>query len=149
VIPLLVFHLDRQSYALRLAVVERTVRMVNVTPLPAGPDIVAGVINVHGRIIPVVDLRKRFRLPAREAALSDQLIIARTPTRPVALMADSASDVIECSEQEIVAADSIVPGMQYINGVAKLKDGIILIHDLGSVLSLDEERALAQAMSAA
>lgn len=145
----LAFHLDSQCFALHLAAVERVVRMVSVTPLPAAPEIVTGVINVHDRIVPVVDIRRRFRLPEREPVVSDHLIIARTPSRPVALIADSASGVVECAEQEVVAADQIVPGMRYINGVAKLRDGMILIHDLGTLLSLDEERALADAMSAA
>jgi purine-binding chemotaxis protein CheW len=149
VIPLLAFDLDGQCYALPLGAVERIVRIVSVTPLPSAPEVVAGVINVHGRIIPVVDLRKRFRLPPREIVLSDQLIIAHTSRRPVALMADSASGVVECAEQDVVTAEAIVPRMQYVSGAAMLRDGIVLIHDLDSVLSLDEDQALTDAMSAA
>lgn len=146
---LLTFCLDSHCYALHLAAVERVVRMVSATPLPHAPEIVTGVINVHGQIIPVVDIRKRFRLPSREATSSDQIIIARTSTRPVALIADTTTGVLECAEQDFVAAEAIVPGTQYIDGVAKLRDGIVLIHDLGSLLSLDEDRALVNAMGAA
>jgi purine-binding chemotaxis protein CheW len=142
---LLAFHLDSHCYALPLDAVERIVRTVNVTPLPHAPEIVTGVVNVHGRIIPVVDIRKRFHLRKREVTLSDQLIIARTSRRPVALTADTTA-VVDCDEQDVVAAEQIIPGTQYINGVAKLRDGIILIHDLGSLLSLEEDRAIGDTM---
>lgn len=78
---LVVFTLDEQRYALHLAAVERIVRVVEVTPLPKSPEIVLGVVNVQGRIIPVVNIRKRFRLPEREIALSNQLIIASRSRR--------------------------------------------------------------------
>ena len=64
-IQLIVFTLNEQRYALYLSVVERIVRIVRITPLPKAPEIVSGVINVAGRIIPVLDTRKRFRLPER------------------------------------------------------------------------------------
>ncbi len=146
-IHLLVFLLDEQRYALRLSAVERTVLMVEITPLPQAPDVVLGVINLQGRIIPVIDIRKRFRLPQRETALYDHVIIARTSRRAVALVVDSATDVTSRAEQEIVAADDVVPGMEYVEGVAKLDDGIVLIHDLDKFLALEEERELNDALS--
>ena len=98
------FTLDEQSYALHLSAVEKIVLMVETTPLPKAPEIVLGVVNIQGRVIPVVNVRKRFRLPERELNLRDQLIIAHTSRRTVALIVDSVSSVVECSEQEVVAA---------------------------------------------
>jgi purine-binding chemotaxis protein CheW len=144
--PLVVLTLDEQRYALPLSAVERVVRTVEVTPLPNAPDIIAGVVNVQGQIIPVADIRKRFRLPAREITLSDQLIIAHTSRRPVTLVVDAVIGVVECAEQDITAAEAIVPGTEYVKGVAKLKDGMILIHDLNSFLSLEEAQSLEDAM---
>lgn len=146
-VRLLAFCLDEQRYGLPLASVERVVRIAAITPLPKAPEIVLGVINVQGRVIAVVDVRKRFRLPQREATLSDSLIIARTPARAVALVADSVAGVVECSESETVPAQAIVPGMEYVVGVAKLSDGMVLIHDLARFLSLDEERRLDEAIA--
>ena len=143
---LLVFTLDEQRYALHLSAVERVVRVIEITPLPKAPEIVFGVINMHGRIIPVVDTRKRFRLRECEIGLSDQLIIANTDTRPVALIVDSVTGVTEQSKDTIVQAEKIVPGMEYVEGVLKLDDGMVLIHDLDGFLSLKEEKALERAM---
>ncbi len=72
---LVVFTLEEQRYALYLSAVERIVRIVEITPLPKALEIVFGVINVQGQVVPVVDIRKRFRLPEREMSLSDQLIM--------------------------------------------------------------------------
>ena len=139
---LLVFILDGYRYALYLPVVERVVRAVEITPLPKAPEIVLGVINIQGRIVPVVNVRKRFRLPEREIDLGDQLILANTSKRPVALLVDSVSGVVECSDQDVVAAQNILPGVEYVEDFVKLEDGMVLIHNLDTFLSLDEGRAL-------
>ena len=144
---ILVFNLDEHRYALRLSVVERIVRVVDITPLPQAPEIVLGVINIRGRVIPVVNLRKRFSLPDRDIDLSDQLIIAHTAKRAVALMVDAVLDVRERGEENTTAANRILPDLAYIEGVMKLEDGLILIHNLDTLLSLEEEKTLEQAMA--
>ena len=140
------FALAGRRYAVSLAAVERIVHVMEVAPLPKAPEIVLGLINFAGRIIPVVDMRQRFRLPAREVGLYDHLIIARTSKREIAFIADGVAAVIECPEAEITAAAKIVPGLEYLQGVLKLKDGLIFIHDLERFLSLDEEKSLDEAM---
>lgn len=145
---LVVFALDDQRYALRLSVVDRVVPMVHVTPLPKAPDIVIGVVNVQGRVIPVIDMRRRFHLPEREAALTDRLVIAHTARRPVALAADAVAGVLEYPGHDIVAAEGVLPGVEHVEGIAKLKDGLILIHDLERFLSLEEEQSLDRALAA-
>ena len=139
---LVVFSLDAQRYALRLSAVERVVRAVAVTPLPAAPEIVQGMINIEGQIVPVFNIRRRFRLPEKEMSLNDHLIIARTVRRKVALLADSVSGLVEVPSAMVVDASKILPQIEYVEGVAKLEDGMALIHDLDGFLSLEEDRAL-------
>lgn len=143
---LVVFVLDELRYALHLSVVEQVARVVEITPLPKAPDIVYGIINVQGRVIPVFNVRRRFRLPEREIVLSDRLVIVHTARRPAALAADAVSGVLEYSEQEVVQAQDILPGVEHLEGVVKLEDGLVLIHDLDRFLSLDEETALERAL---
>jgi purine-binding chemotaxis protein CheW len=139
---LVVFTLNDQRYAVSLAVTERIVRMVHITPMPHTPEIVLGVINVQGGIIPVIDIRKRFRLPARELQLSDQILIARTSKRRVALVVDAVSEVVTLSAQEVVMGETILARLDYVAGVVKRPDGLVLIHDLDRFLSLEEAQAL-------
>lgn len=146
-IQLVVFCLDEQRYALPLAVVERIVQAVEVTPLPDAPPIVLGVIDVEGHVLPVLNLRRRFRLPEREIRPFDQFLIAQTAPRTVALVIDEAQGVIERPQSAVISSTQIVPGLDQIKGVIKLDDGLVLIHDLERFLSLDEARALDEAMS--
>jgi purine-binding chemotaxis protein CheW len=143
---LVVFTLDEQRYAVPLSAVERVVRMVEITTIPQTPEIVLGVINVQGQIIPVVDIRQRFRLAARAPHPSDQLVIARTSRRAVALVVDAVSEVVTLSGQEVVTGETILAHLDYLTGVVKRPDGLILIHDLDRFLSLEEARALHDAI---
>lgn len=138
----IVFTLDEKSYALRLSAVEKVFRVVEVTPLPEAPEIVHGVVNIQGRIIPVVNIRKRFNLPEREMDLRDQFIIARTSRRAVALVVDAVSGAVELPEEKVNKAEEILPRLQYVEGVVKLDGDMVLILNLDQLLSLEEEKML-------
>lgn len=145
---IVIFTLDEHPYALYLSAVERIWRIVEIAPLPKAPQIVLGVVNIQGRIIPVINVRKRFQLQERDLHLSDQLIIAQTSERTVALVVDAVTGVVECPAQSMISAEEIVPGMEYVEGVVKLQEGMILIHDLERFLSLQEDAALEKALTA-
>jgi Chemotaxis signal transduction protein len=141
---LVVFHLDERRFALHLAAVERVVPMVEIVPLPRAPAIVLGVINVEGRIIPVVDIRARFSMPPRPVAISDHLVIAHARRRSVALVADTVAGVT--LTQEIISTERLLENATYIEGVAKLNGDLIFIHDLDTFLSASEAAALDAAL---
>lgn len=140
------FLLDDRRYALPLAAVERIVRAVDVVPLPGAPRLVLGVIDMGGRVLPVISLRRRFSLHDREIDVSDHLLIASAAPRAVVLVIDEVQGVIECEPSAVVRPESIAPGMASFEGVVKLEDGLVLIHDLTKLLSLDETCALEAAM---
>ena len=147
-LKLVTFSLDGRKLALYVSAVQRIIRVVEVTALPKAPEIVVGIINMQGQVIPVFDIRLRFQLPAREVQLNDQLIIASTTKRTVALLADSVDDVFEIPEEKIIAAEQILPELEYVEGVMKTEDGMVFIHDLERFLSLPEEKALDEALEA-
>jgi len=143
---ILVFFLEEQRYALYLPAVERIVHAVEITPLPKAPDIVLGIINMRGQVIPVINIRKRFNLPDRKIDLNDRFIIAHTQKRTVALVVDMVNGIIQPAEEKLIPAEKVTPGMELIDGVIKLEGGMILIHDLDKFLSLDEEAMLDKAV---
>lgn len=146
--PLVVFSLDDQRYALALDRVQRVVRVVAITPLPKVPSIVLGIVDLGGVVIPVIGIRQRFNQPPRDVCLSDHLIVATTGKRTVALLVDETKGVIESSPESFAPAGEILPGLELVDGAIKLEDGLILIHDLGRLLSLEEETAIDHALSA-
>jgi purine-binding chemotaxis protein CheW len=159
---LLVFQLQAQRYALQLDAVQRVLPMMAVEPLPGAPDVVSGVINVAGSVVPVLDARRRFGLPHRAARLSDVLILiragaqtpARTPTpqattpRTFALAADGVIGLMELTRSDVTPAASITPEVMHVAGVAKLDDGLVLIHDVETFLAAAERARLEGALTA-
>lgn len=143
-----VFWLDEQRYALRLREVEQVVRAVEISPLPRAPEVVRGVIDLRGRITPVVDLRRRFGRASRELRIEDHFIVVRTRDHQVALVVDAVMGVTGIAAEAIASASTVLPEMPYVAGVAKLADGMVFVHDLEAFLSLAEARALGEAMAA-
>jgi len=141
-----VFRLEGQRYALDLSQVERVVPMVAVSPLPKTPAVVAGVINYRGFVVPVLDLRPRFGFPHREFRLTDHLLLARTTRRMLALPVDEVLGVNEVPVEDTFDPSTLQPGAGYVTGIAALADGLLFIHDLEALLSMDEERRLTEAM---
>lgn len=133
-------------YALSVYAVERVEPVVDITPLPKAPKIVLGIINLEGRIVPVVDIRRRFGHPEREILLTDKLIVAATSVRPVALLVDHVEGLLKQQMHEITPSQEVLPGIGYVRGVVKLEDGLVLIHDLNTFLSLEEAQQLCEAL---
>ena len=144
---LVVFILDDQRYALSLACVQRAIRVVAITPLPAVPAIVLGIIDLGGMIIPVINIRGRFNRPPRDVRLSDHLLVATTGKRTVALLVDETQGVIEASPESYALAGEILPGLELFHGAMKAEDGLILIHDLERLLCLEAETAIDLALN--
>lgn len=143
---LIAFVLDDQRYALYLHAVERIIRSVAITSLPEVSENILGLINIHGRVVPVYNARKRFALPERNTKINDRIIMAHTKSRSVALVVDKVLGVIEPAEGQQVQFDKITPGMELFEGVIKLEDGMLLIHDLDRFLSPGEEKSLSHAI---
>ena len=140
---LVLFELAGWSYGIAAAAVVELVRAATIVPLPGAPAIVEGVINLRRRLIPVLDIRARFNLAPHPLALSDRFIIAEAGGRIVALRVDHVSAVVRFDAADIESAEALIPGAGYLAGVARLADGLVLIHDLCSFLKPAEEDALA------
>lgn len=146
---LLLFRLDAQRFALPVAAVERVVRAAAVTPLPDAPAIVLGVVDVQGRLWPVVDVRRRFGAPSHEIRPSDLFLLAHAASHAVILVIDDSDGVVEHAAAEIIASDLVVPGADTFPGAVILPDGVVWIHDLDTFLSLDEVCVLDAALTRA
>ncbi|MBI4381906.1 MAG: purine-binding chemotaxis protein CheW [candidate division NC10 bacterium] len=146
VLQLVVFDIEGQRYALLLNDVERVLPMVAVSPLPQAPAVVLGVINLHGQVIPVLDLRRRFGLPLCDYGLTARLLVVRTSRRILALAVDEVLGVREIAQETITRPDALLPGIGHVAGIVTLPDGLLFIHDLEVCLSLEEERRLTDAL---
>lgn len=139
------FAIDGQRFALPLPSVLRVIPVVEITPLPNAPVVIMGIVNIHGTVIPVADMRRRMGMAPRGQLLGDKLIIVKTPARTLALTADEVAGVAKSSGR-FIAAHEVAPNLKHIKGVVKLADGLTLIHDIDAFLSIEEERMLDDAM---
>ena len=147
-LQLVAFLVDGARYAVSLAAVERVFRMVAVYPLPGGPEALLGVMNLHGRPIAVVDLRRRVGLAAREYGLAAHLLIVSTPRRRLAIATDEVLGPVEIEAAVVAPPQAISPGRGPLSGVAALAQGLLFIHDLEAFLTPDEERLVDHALKA-
>jgi purine-binding chemotaxis protein CheW len=136
-----------QRWALPLASVERVVGMVAISALPDSPAGVRGAINVHGEIVPVLDLDLRLGRPARERGTRAQLVLTRTSRRRVALPVDDVLGDVEVDGAAIGPPPEAVPAP--LAGIAALPDGVLLIYDVDALLSAGDERAVDAALTGA
>lgn len=146
---LLIFELGNQRYALPASDVRELLRAVTLTPLPRAPAVVEGVINVRGVLVPVLDIRARFRVPPKPLQPTDHLIVAHAGGRLVALRVDRALELARLEPAAVERAEAVVPGVAYVAQMAKFPDGLVLVHDLNTFLSHTEADALTEALSEA
>lgn len=131
-VQLLLFTLDDIRFGLNIQHVQSVIPAVAVTPLPKAPEIVEGVINV----------RKRFRLPDRRLSVKDKYILASTSQHEIALRVDTVPGLIEIPDTSITHKDDVINDLEYVEGIARLEDGLLLIHDVTTFLSLSESKKL-------
>ena len=144
---ILIFELQDQRYGVPLADVRELLRAVSVTPLPEAPEVIDGVINVRGTVTPVLDVRKRLGLETKPLEPSDHFILTHAGDRGVVLRVDGATSIAEVEPSDIEEAKRVVPHGVYVAGIAKLPDGLVLIHDLNAFLSEAEVIVLHKALS--
>ncbi len=143
----IVFLLADQRFALPLSVVEQVEQVVEICPWPKMPGYIHGLINLHGEIIPVLNLRFLFGLESKEIELSDQLVIASSSARKLALLVDSTHEVFELDGSQVVNSDKILFEMLYIQGVMKLENGMVLINDIEEFLCPDNLKKLEETLN--
>ncbi|MFH1124035.1 MAG: chemotaxis protein CheW [Pseudomonadota bacterium] len=124
-----VFRLDGERFALPLEEVELALRMVSVTPVPDAPPWVVGVIDLHGRVIPVTDLRQRLGHPAKEPHLDDRLLVMSLAERTFALVVDEVTEVLELPDSKVETPPDPLGDSRYLMAVVRREDGLILILD--------------------
>lgn len=142
------FELDGQAYAFRIDQIQEIVILNQVTKTPQVPDFVEGVANLRGAIIPIINLRKLFRLPAREADGDTRTIVVNVGERTMGCTVDLVSQVIRIPEENVQAAPETVTGngAHYISGFARVEGRLLILLDIDELL---DPRKLEQVNQAA
>ena len=141
---LVVFQLGAELYGVEIARVHEIIRLQTVTRVPHAPAFVEGVINLRGKVIPVVDLRRRFGLPLADHTRASRIVVVEIGDQVVGIVVDGVSEVLRVNKGTIEPPSPVVAGIEsdYLHGIAKLPERLVILLNLDRVLARDERRAL-------
>jgi purine-binding chemotaxis protein CheW len=146
-----VFDLANEHYGVDVAVVESIIKMQAITAVPHASQFVEGVTNLRGSVLPVIDLRRRFSLPAEEATKDTRIVVVEMSGNKVGMIVDAVLEVLSVPDEAVEPLSPIVNTVDaaFIPGIAKLGGRLIILLDLGKVLSAQEKADLSALPAAA
>jgi purine-binding chemotaxis protein CheW len=134
------FTVSKESFGVDIGMVQEIVTVPEITRVPDTPDFIEGIINLRGKIVSVIDLRKRLKLNGAGRDKKNRILVTELDGRIIGLIVDEVSEVLRLNPDNIEPPPELVnsAGAEYITGVGKLDNMIILLLDLGRVLNTEE-----------
>jgi purine-binding chemotaxis protein CheW len=144
------FALGSEEYGVDIAQVQEINRMVTITHVPRAPQFMEGVINLRGQLIPIIDLRSRFGMDRSERTKNTRIVVTEIGSKRIGMVVDSVSEVLRVPVEQIEDAPDLVAGIdtEYIRGVGKMGDRLIIMLDLSRVISGNEKLELQKIQAA-
>jgi purine-binding chemotaxis protein CheW len=138
------FSVGEEQYGLELLRVKEVIRLREITWLPKAPTFVKGIINLRGDVIPIIDLRDKFGLPSRQHSATTRVIVVEVEGRLMGMVVDSASQVVRIPADQIDPPPPVLGGVsqQFITGVGKLAERLVILLNADAILTVDEKIAL-------
>lgn len=148
-LQLVSFFIGNEEFAVDILYVQEINRMSQVTKVPNSPDFVDGVINLRGRVIPVIDLRLRLGMPKKESDKNTRIIVMEVTGKTVGFIVDSVNEVLRIPKNVTEAPPDLAVGVnsEFIKSVGKLEDRLLILIDLEKILSKEENLELQTAVA--
>jgi purine-binding chemotaxis protein CheW len=146
---LVAFRIGKELFGVGIESIREIVRFPEVTEVPDAPAFLEGVINLRGKIVPVVNLRRRLRLSGEENTKSSRVLITENGKNMIGLHVDAVSEVLKILPEDIEAPPEMVSaiGVEYITGVAKVDERLIILLDLQKILSIEEMKKIGNVLT--
>ncbi len=144
ILQLASFRLGNEEFAVDILKIQEINRLVEITRVPKAPIFVEGVINLRGKVIPVIDLRKKFGLSNEARDDETRIVVMDIRKRIVGLIVDSVSEVLRAPASSVEPPPPMLGGVdsEYIKGVCKLEDRLLILLDVNKLLSIEEAEML-------
>ncbi|QUL97650.1 MAG: purine-binding chemotaxis protein CheW [Candidatus Fermentithermobacillus carboniphilus] len=138
------FSLGSETYGVDIAQVREIIPIQKIVPVPRAPDFVEGIINLRGRVIPVLDLRHHFGFEKKKQDPDQRIVLTEVDGESIGVIVDSVSSVLRIPEASIEPPASVITGddIEYIQGIAKVGSNLIVLLDLTKIISDAEKRTL-------
>ncbi|WP_300773235.1 chemotaxis protein CheW [uncultured Desulfovibrio sp.] len=136
-LQLVTFRIGEEEFGVDILAVQEIIRLVPITPVPRAPVDIAGVINLRGKVIPVVNMRSRFSLPARDASPQTRIVVMESEEKIVGFLVDAVSEVLRIPVTTVEDPPPVVAGIgsEYIRGVGKLAERLLILLDLDRLMA--------------
>ena len=132
---LVVFELSGESFGIDINAVQEIIRMQQITDVPKAPMHVKGIINLRGKVIPIVDLRDKFGLAQTEETKSTRIVVVDVTGCTVGMIVDAVSEVLRMNKDQIEDPSAIIESYEkYLLGIGKLEERLVLLLDLSKVI---------------
>jgi purine-binding chemotaxis protein CheW len=143
-LQLVTFHIENEEFAVDILNIQGINRMVEITKVPNAPDFVEGIINLRGKVIPLICLRKRLGMPERDYDKATRFIVVEINSRVIGFIVDSVSEVLRISSSITEQTPPMVSSVdsRFITGIAKLDDRLLILLDLEKVLTYSQKDEL-------
>ena len=143
-LQLVTFSIGEEEFGVDILKVQEIIRTMEITKVPRAQDFVEGVINLRGKVIPIIDLRRRFGLSTRDHDKHTRIIVIEINNMIVGFVVDSVSEVLRIPASTVEPPPPVVSGLEseYISGVGKLEDRLLILLDLNKLLSGEERDML-------
>ncbi|HUI64054.1 MAG TPA: chemotaxis protein CheW [Bacteroidota bacterium] len=143
-LQLVSFKIGDEEFGVDILKVQEINRMLEVTRVPNAPECVDGVINLRGKVIPIISLRRRFRLERKENDKNTRIVVVELDGKVVGFVVDAVSEVLRIPRSVTEPPPPIVSGIEaeYIRAVGKLEDRLLILLDLEKVLTVSEKARL-------
>ncbi len=144
ILKLVSFNIGNEEFAVDILIVQEINRMIEVTKVPNAPEFVEGIINLRGKVIPIIDLRSRLGMPPKEYDGRTRIIVVEIDSKVIGFIVDSVSEVLRIDESITEPPPSAVAGIdsEFITAVGKLDDRLLILLDLERILTEKETEAL-------
>jgi purine-binding chemotaxis protein CheW len=144
ILQLVTFTLDNEEFGVDILKVQEINKMIDITRIPNAPPFVEGVINLRGKIIPIVDLRKRLGFEAKVSDKSTRIIVVELDGIVLGFVVDSVSEVLRISESTVEPPPPLVAGIdsEYIQGVGKLENRLLILLELKKIFTATDKKEL-------
>jgi len=141
---LVTFRIGVEEFGVEILRVQEIIRSLEITKVPNAPDIVDGIINLRGRVIPIVDLRKKFNLPSAGRTKDTRIIVVNIKEQTVGFVVDAVSEVFRLTSDNVEPPPPVIAGIDsdYIQGVGKVSNKLLILLDLDRLLSAEEHGQL-------
>ena len=148
---LVIFDVNKEAFGVDIGTVREIISIQDITKVPGVPDFVKGVINLRGKVIPVVDLRRKFGFPSAEQTKDNRIVVIGVNGQDIGVIVDAVTEVLRIQVESVVPPNSVIStaDSEYLMGIAKLDKRLIILLDMDKILSRAETISLSSALTSA